>query len=669
MLKTAPNKMVALSVFASLTVFLVTVCMMLPNLAVAQDQPATLSPVKMRILNNKVVPSIAAANQQQTFLLVSSLFNSATAAEVKLIDQFFVEKGFSPATEFYAETSVSQMVNGSFQGQPTENQARIIDEHLQGQLATRLAAVKQRQSDLRNRPFPTELAKADQLFWQLYIQHNKIDTTIRLAQFASRLLGTAQNTAADQLLELKSAKVNLLKTEAKFRLKQLESGVAKLEAANDFRGKFKSLIQIGAAKSFFDSFFDNYFDSFADKDLAATFRDNVNAKIVAAKTGNEAIVEKVVLLQTGLEWWFRGRYGVAEQAGGLLKPLRAMQDSQVMLSLDLPSNRPTPSTKIVFTSLTDPQRPEYFERRHHYNWKIGHRERLAEGSGDAKIRVKYDVPRTNCHGTAIGRRTKILWADTSYDFEKVFDDSNIVPRLVGSYEYWNSLRSLDELVRKSTPEQLAVYDELVSERPDLSINVGLAKAFGGEKVSFDATTIDFNQLQKANGTGAAKRTGLAWLTALARIELGTSLSAYTDAKAPFEKIAPTDFDRRQYEVIFYDDAMMHVLALNDDQDFQSVTKKTSKANLLSLDYWRRLKLVRDMVDLAMQSQLNNGNRKEVFEVARRKLKRKAQQLFSSIQFRIAQIEQREIRQALGDADIDLDTANVAAGFLKADGTR
>ena len=134
--------MVALSVFASLTVFLVTVCMMLPNLAVAQDQPATLSPVKMRILNNKVVPSIAAANQQQTFLLVSSLFNSATAAEVKLIDQFFVEKGFSPATEFYAETSVSQMVNGSFQGQPTENQARIIDEHLQGQLATRLAAVK-----------------------------------------------------------------------------------------------------------------------------------------------------------------------------------------------------------------------------------------------------------------------------------------------------------------------------------------------------------------------------------------------------------------------------------------------------------------------------------------------------------------------------------------------
>ena len=121
-MKMAHNKLV------SLTVFLVTICLALPSFSVAQDQPETLSPAKIRILNNKVVPSIAAANQQQTILLVSNLFNSATAAEVKLIDQFFVEKGFTPATEFYAEYSVSQMLNGSFRGKPTESQARIIDE-------------------------------------------------------------------------------------------------------------------------------------------------------------------------------------------------------------------------------------------------------------------------------------------------------------------------------------------------------------------------------------------------------------------------------------------------------------------------------------------------------------------------------------------------------------
>lgn len=218
---------------------------------------------------------------------------------------------------------------------------------------------------------------------------------------------------------------------------------------------------------------------------------------------------------------------------------------------------------------------------------------------------------------------------------------------MGSFEYWNSLRQLEQLLKISNSKEIEFYDELISTRPEFSFHIGLAKAIAGDEIDFDATKIVLTDSGKATDIPRRKpqgnqslRTGLAWLMALARVELGSSLAAYTDSESPFDTLKPTAFDRRQFELLVYDDALFHWFTLTKDRDFQAVSKKRKKANLLTLDYWRRLKLTRDMLAFASQSQLNGQRSQEFIADLQKKLKRKAENIYTNITIKMMELEAR-----------------------------
>jgi hypothetical protein len=91
--------------------------------------------------------------------------------------------------------------------------------------------------------------------------------------------------------------------------------------------------------------------------------------------------------------------------------------------------------------------------------------------------------------------------------------------------------------------------------------------------------------------------------ALAKVELGATLAAYTNSKTPFQVFAPTLFDREEFFQILLEDCIDHVQALDKESLFKKVMKMRGSANNETLAYLRRIKLIRDMMDVLKKSDL------------------------------------------------------------------
>lgn len=171
------------------------------------------------------------------------------------------------------------------------------------------------------------------------------------------------------------------------------------------------------------------------------------------------------------------------------------------------------------------------------------------------------------------------------------EDSNQVFRLVGFLEYGTALRYLDQLVSISTPQELQAMDELVAERDEFTIYTNLSR-----------------QLQRGPSTlaGAVQdqdnfaRSGLSWVMALARVEVGSMLAAFTSVERPFAVVSPSPYDIQPYRELLLDGARMHYWALTQDPNLQSVTRMHA-ARPEVLSYSRRLVLASALLRAAAEA--------------------------------------------------------------------
>lgn len=169
-------------------------------------------------------------------------------------------------------------------------------------------------------------------------------------------------------------------------------------------------------------------------------------------------------------------------------------------------------------------------------------------------------------------------------------DESIPYRLVGSYEYLNALDSFTRLLQISSPEEIKVYDKVLKERPEFTFFNGIHTAFNERPNLANA-----NPFERQKFEDEFQKRGLAWMMALARIELAATGSLYGDVKSSFEKIATTDFDLVPYLTILKDDVLAHMKSLSLEPGFQEVLRRSRKADTWTLAYLRRIKLIRDML--------------------------------------------------------------------------
>lgn len=170
-------------------------------------------------------------------------------------------------------------------------------------------------------------------------------------------------------------------------------------------------------------------------------------------------------------------------------------------------------------------------------------------------------------------------------------DPTIAYRLVGTYEYKNCLDLLQKLISQSTSEQIEIYDRMLEDRPEFSFYNGTSLLD-----SQLLRELDFgNKADRTRFDDEFKRKGLSWMMALAKVELGATISAYGSATTPFAVFAPNSLDLVPFCNIMLDDLAAHMQALSTDTALQEVMRRGRTADSWTVAYLRRVKLLRDII--------------------------------------------------------------------------
>ncbi|HQR42149.1 MAG TPA: hypothetical protein PLX97_05680 [Gemmatales bacterium] len=167
------------------------------------------------------------------------------------------------------------------------------------------------------------------------------------------------------------------------------------------------------------------------------------------------------------------------------------------------------------------------------------------------------------------------------------EDQSLIHRVVGTLEYVSALKHLDAFVQSASREELDAADQFISRHPQFAVNTRLS-----DRLRAGASSLV--------NTGARKL-GLAWVIALARIEAGGILATFTTMPSPFELVGPTQFEMAAYKELLMDDAQTHYLALTNDLNLLAVSRKVPGTEMLA--YIRRINLARSMLDAAVRSQM------------------------------------------------------------------
>ena len=190
------------------------------------------------------------------------------------------------------------------------------------------------------------------------------------------------------------------------------------------------------------------------------------------------------------------------------------------------------------------------------------------------------------------RKTTKTATPVTYNYSKSFapTDESIPYRLVGSFEYVRALEAFHQLLSMSSTDELAIYDEVLKERIEFSFVNGVNLAFAAPPDLLQSREGD-----RARFSNEFLKKGLAWMMALARIELSATSSLYGNSRYPFESLDVTPYDAAPFVDILRDDVLAHLRSLAQEPGFREVTRRSRKPDTWTLAYLRRIKLIRDML--------------------------------------------------------------------------
>ncbi len=167
------------------------------------------------------------------------------------------------------------------------------------------------------------------------------------------------------------------------------------------------------------------------------------------------------------------------------------------------------------------------------------------------------------------------------------EDQSLIFRVVGFLEYVTALRYLDPLVRNATAEERDALDQLIQEYPEFAVYTNLAARYqtGGINAAAPHQVGDDD-----------RRSGLRWVLALARVEVGGILATFAQMPYPFVSVSPTDYEMEAYRDLLMDGARMHYLSLTKDPMLQRAAQSIPGRTMFM--YIRRLRVATAFIEAA-----------------------------------------------------------------------
>ena len=135
-------------------------------------------------------------------------------------------------------------------------------------------------------------------------------------------------------------------------------------------------------------------------------------------------------------------------------------------------------------------------------------------------------------------------------------DPQLVNRVVGYLEYRQALSMLDRLLEIASLEEFKVLDEIVQGRDECTIFTNLSRHLEKEPSTL-------TEVARKPDDDFARR-GLAWIMALARVELGAMAAGFTEKPGPFDLYRPSWYELAPYQEILEDSMRTHYWALRND---------------------------------------------------------------------------------------------------------
>jgi hypothetical protein len=308
------------------------------------------------------------------------------------------------------------------------------------------------------------------------------------------------------------------------------------------------------------------------------------------------LTAKAALLQDGLQWWLRGRFGAGPEIMGLVKTQQAVRTPEGRLQLQMPEKLEAPDS---FGKAPPPTLFPFYHRRHLHAWAWSNRyvytsgwtfERHVPGAGRFGLPPRGPLSRAPT-------MTSTLNDDRSSQLQRwvVENENESLLRLVGYVEYAQALSRFEPLLRGATDAEASMMDEWIKEQPQFVMHVNLSRKFP------QVATTAFPEWPQGP-VDTFERRGLAWVVSLARIELAAMRSAFGHDREAFQTLRPTAYENRAYEELLIDSMRLHLWGLQADPLFieKNLRQAAGGNEFVALLYERRVRLALAFLDTVRQ---------------------------------------------------------------------
>lgn len=165
------------------------------------------------------------------------------------------------------------------------------------------------------------------------------------------------------------------------------------------------------------------------------------------------------------------------------------------------------------------------------------------------------------------------------------EDSRAARRVVGFLEYGKALEHLDRLANWATPEELSAINSIIADREEFTVYNRLPEAFAPESGS---------QVLTESRETVTEHLGLDWVIALARVEFGAIVAAFTDHPDPYMFVTDDSFARSATLKLLLEGVAGHYRSMRDEANFADFEKQNGTI-YSQLSYSRRVRIARAML--------------------------------------------------------------------------
>ncbi len=590
------------------------------------DEP---SPRLQKFLIERLTNQIQAADHIAVIKSIRSILKTNKDDKFKQLNKWFVGMGNSSLDRLLLE---SRLAAGKSSGQipkPNIDEMLVMVPLLQADIQRQIKEIGS--LPILNDPLvsPEGLDEFESMLWDSEQAKNLVSGTIKNVELAQGWIRQTEKQAkqnnklapkqlellnpdwADKLHDQFSAlDIDIVERLAEVRYFRMEDSVALIQKSPIKVDQLRAALLIQRDEKFLRETIEQKQNKFVRPNLRdGLLKQNLDEITAEAQLSGADLIEKARLLDEGIYWWLRGRYGFAQLGGGLLKVPPAAGDEQLQRAIFMPSQKPVPTSPTTLSN--DGESVPYYRRRHFYNWAVEYRPKYERSSTSTRTSYNRSVSTNmlpkpivtsevlNCGGhkytrvtTTHGSKTRTVTAQSTSVQTHVSKlapkDKSMYSRLVGSYEYEKALRAFEAFVEKASEDEIEAADRIVEKMPELDIFTNLSRFA-------EPSGAILIQPQTKPGDDF-RRQGLAWLMAFARLELASNLAAYTQTTDPFLNARPTIFEVEAYADLIFDALRTHYYAMSQDNFFKFILARNFLlADSDSAAYVRRLNLVIELL--------------------------------------------------------------------------